>query len=209
MAGVSYTAPSVRNITRVFRGASQVEIATGIEWYTQAHRIAVELSTRYDVELDAVCGIIAALSPLNSWGNNVNLANRFLAAGGLHSGYLSAGLSKARRILAGEDPEIVLSGAKILNFYRSIRSAGVEGVCVDRHAYSLAVNDRSVSNNVPKLTPGRYEAVVDCYTRAARILSCEYGMPLTPAQVQSVTWQLWRRRYWSDGAFDQYTLEVS
>lgn len=35
-------------------------------------------------------------------------------------------------------------------------------------------------------------------------LSAEYDISLTPAQVQSVTWVLWRRKFWSVGAFDTH-----
>lgn len=191
-----------RNITRVFRKASAEEIQAGADWYADARRIAEGFAEAYDVTPEIAAGVIAALSPLNSWGNNVNLAARFLAAGGLDAGYLKANLAKARLILNGADILPTLSGLKVQNFFRGIVSAGVEGVCIDRHAYCLAVNDRSVSNDVPKLSPKRYAEIADAYVRAARILSREYEMTITPAQVQSVTWTLWRRMWWSEGAFD-------
>lgn len=202
----AYQTPSTRNVTAVFRSATAEQVQAGIDWYADARRIAEVLAGQYDVTVNVAAGVIAALSPLNSWGNNVSLAARFLAAGGLDAGYLKANLAKARAILAGADVLTTLSGLKVTNFYRSIVSAGADGICIDRHAYSLAVNDRSVSNDIPSLSPKRYAEVAETYRRAARILSREMGMELAPAVVQSVTWTVWRSRYWADGAFDSHDV---
>lgn len=193
-------APTTRNVTRVFRTATPAEIEAGALWYRDAHEIATAMGIAYGTTTEIAAGVLAALSPLNSWGANVNLAHRFLAAGGLDAGYLSLGLAKARAILGGANPERTLNGLKTVNFYRSILTAGREGVCIDRHAYSIAHNARTV--DTPKLGPKRYAEIAQCYTRAARILSRELGEEITAAQVQSVTWVLWRRRYWAEGAFD-------
>lgn len=198
----TYATPSVRNITSVFRLATAEQIQAGIDWYADARRIAEVFAEKYDTTPEIAAGVIAALSPLNGWGANINLASRFLAAGGLDAGYLKAQLAKARAILAGADPVATLSGLKTVNFYLGIVSAGSEGITVDRHAYCLAVNDRSVSNDVPSLSPKRYAEVADCYARAAKILAREYDLPLTAAIVQAVSWVAWRQRYWAAGAFD-------
>lgn len=199
-----YYTPETRNITRLFRTATMEQVVAGSDWYADAHRIADSFATKYGVSVDVAAGIIAALSPLQSYGANINLAARFLAAGGLHSGYLSVGLGKARAILAGADIESTLKGLKIINFYRSIATAGAEGTCIDRHAYSLAVNVRLFDESMPGLSPKRYAEVAERYARAARILSREYGVTITPAQVQAVTWVLWRAKFWAVGAFDKH-----
>lgn len=205
---VSYIEPQTRNITRLFREATPADIETAAEWYVDAHRIARVLAHNYGYTVAQAAGVLAAVSPLQSWGANVNLAGRIMAVGGLESGYLKLGLSKATAILNGADIEATLKGDKTVNFYRSIVSAGAGGVCIDRHAYSLAVNTRFEDGDIPTLKGKRYEAVVACYTRAAKILSAEYGISLTPAQVQAVTWTLWRRKFWAVGAFDTHTIEI-
>lgn len=196
-----------RNVTSVFRSADADLIAEGIAWYADARRIADAFAVRHDVPLSVSAGVLAALSPLNSWGSNVNLAARMLASGGtLDRGYLKRNLAKARRIIA-EGNISALGGLKVNNFYLSIVSGGAEGVTIDRHAYCIAHNDRSKTNKVPKLSPARYAEIAERYRRAAVILSAEYGMPLSPAVVQAVTWVAWRRRYWGSGAFDTYNVE--
>jgi hypothetical protein len=207
----NHPAPSVRNITRVFRAADASQLAAGLDWYADAHKVAQALATQNDVPLTVSSGVIAALSPLNGWGANVNLASRFLATpGGLTSGYLTLGLGKARRILAGESPAHVLGGLKITAFYHAILSAGMtnEAVVVDRHAYSLATNVRYTDDTMPTLKGRRYGDTADCYRRAARILSREADTPVYAAQVQAVTWVTWRHRFWARGAFDSHTVEL-
>lgn len=206
-----FTTPQVRNITRLFRSADAEQIAKGAEWYSDAHMIAQSLAATHDVDVRKVVGVIAALSPMNSWGNNVNLATRFIARGGLTSGYLSSQLKKAQTILDISDTngiEAILSGDKTINFYRSILTEGREGVCIDRHAYALAVNQRTAEDNMPTLKGRRYAEVVGAYERAAHILSKEYDTTFTPAQVQSVTWTIWRRKFWAEGAFDKIAENV-
>lgn len=200
--------PKTANVTRVFRSATPEQIASAADWYADANRIAGVLADRYGVTINVAAGVIAALSPLNSWGANVNLAARFLATpGGLTSGYLSAGLAKARRILAGESPERVLTSNKVAAFYAGIISAGAtDKVCIDRHAWSIAVNYRYPDGAIPKLTDKRYNEAQDAYRRAARILSREYGIDLSPAMTQSVTWVVWRARFWSEGAWDSHEI---
>lgn len=194
--------PMTRHITAVFRSATPDQIAAGADWYADARRIAEAFAAKHGITVDQAAGVIAALSPLNSWGANVSLAARFLD-GAQHSGYLGVGLTKGRDILAGHDIESILKGDKITNFYRSIVSAGERGVCVDRHAFDLAVNVRHNDDTRPSIGKRLYAEVAECYVRAAKILSREYGMRITPAQVQSVTWVIWRSRFWSEGAWDK------
>lgn len=198
-----------RNVTKLFRTATVEQIDAGAEWYADAHALAVTMANAHGVPVTVAAGIIAALSPLNSWGHNITLANRFIAAGGLTAGYLKLGLGKAQRILDGEDPVTVLNGDKIVNFYRSIITAGAEGVTVDRHAFSLAVGVRFEDGSMPSISSKRYRDTAEVYIRAARILSKEYARAISPAQVQAVTWKLWRARFWAEGAWDAFNLDAA
>lgn len=197
--------PNVRNITRLFRTATTAQIVAGTEWYADAHEVATALAVKNGVTIEVSAGVLAAVSPLNSWGANVNLAGRILAAKG-HAvgGGLPANIAKANAIILTGDALSILSGDKVRNFYLSIVTRGAEGVTIDRHAWSLAVNHRYAEGNIPSLKGKRYTLAVDAYTRAARILSAEYEAEVTPAQVQAVTWVLWRAKYWAEGAWDAH-----
>ncbi len=190
--------PRPVNIVRVFNDA----LAAGIvadDWYVIARREAAGMAERHGVTVEVAAGVIAAVSPLNSWGSNLALAERLLATRDFSRGYLTVGLTKARRIVEGAEPLDVLVSDKVANFYRSIVSEGRDGVCIDRHAWCIAVNKRMTEVRIGK---AQYRAASASYVEATRRLNAEHGLDLTPAQVQSTTWVAWRRRYWSDGAFD-------
>lgn len=198
--------PRTAHITRLFRTATPEQIAAGLDWYRDAHTFATDIAERYSVPLSVAAGVIAAVSPLQSWGANKKLAERIIAAGGLKTGYLKTGLSKADKILAGGDAATILNGEKITAFYFSILSAGQsDTVCIDRHSWSLAVNHRyseSTGDTIPSLKGKRYALAADAHRRAAVILSKEYGQAISAVQVQAVCWTLWRLKFWSVGAFD-------
>ncbi len=185
----------VANIIAVYKSATAEQIETGLSWYSDALGICQDFAQVHGVTVEVAAGVFAALSPQNSYGANINLARRFLASGGtLDSGYLGLGLRKARDIYNGADILPILNGDKTMHFYRSIISGGEDGVCIDRHAYCIAVGERVTT--IPTLKGKRYAEIVKAYERAARALG------ESPARVQAVTWVAWRQRYWAKGAFD-------
>jgi hypothetical protein len=193
--------PRTVNVTRVFRSATDAQIAAGLDWYAAAYRDASALADRHGVSADVASGVLAALSPMNSWGANKAIADRALAAGGtLTSGYLTLGLTRANRIILGEAPADVLysrTAHKVLAFYHCIATAGdTDTVCVDRHASDIAWGKRHNDATRPGLPTSRYNLIADAYRAASRILGH------SPARVQAVTWVAWRERYWAAGAFN-------
>lgn len=192
------------NVVSVFYTAAPEQRAAGFDWYADAYATAQEFAVAYNVTPEVAAGVIAATSPLNSWAANVAIARRMLASKGtLNSGYLGAGLLKARQIMAGANILATLKSEKISAFYACIVSNGqTDEVCIDRHAYDIAVNTRNTDTTRPQLKGKRYAAIADAYREAARVISHESGAEITPAQVQAITWVAWRRRYWAEGAFD-------
>lgn len=212
MASASDYTPTVENVLAVWDSATPEQIEAGTNWYRDAWLVSQQLADANGIDPIIVAGIIAALSPLNSWGNNINLAARFLdQRGTMTTGYLKSNLKKAGEIyrlnrdsdqLQAQTIMDILKGDKTTNFFLSIISSGREGVCIDRHAYSLAVNhrfsDTDPTNQLPRLTTKHYNAVVDIYTEAAQ------SVGVGAAVMQSVTWTVWRQRFWQAGAFDKY-----
>lgn len=172
--------------------ASDDDRKAGMEWYDSAREFAQSLTG----DLHVGAGIVAALSPMTSWPENVKKARLLVETG--HTYGLTANTVKAQRILAGEDSEAVLSGPKVRAFFYNIAGIDtVESVTVDRHAADIACG-RTMSDSERSAvigTPKRYKAVAEMYMRAARILSREYGMHITASQVQAVTWTTWRRNH--------------
>jgi hypothetical protein len=211
------------HIVAAWREATPAQFDKGTGWYRAARVIALQFAYKYDVSVEVAAGVIAATSPNNSWTANLKVAEKILfhrSAEYTHRGYLGTGLAKARRILAGESPETALESKtyyKVLNFYRGIMSGGVEGVCVDRHAYDIATGQRHTEDRTggvdlpvrPNVSGKRYREVAQAYYDAARLLSIEEGRVITGCEVQAVTWIVQRDRFWSDGAFDPQAEEVA
>lgn len=189
------------NIRAVYDSATEVQRQRGIAWYREVYDQMFDLSREYLVTVEQAAAVFARVSPRNSYGTNLTLARQILH---LHSngvtlrrGYLSAGLDGAARVLAGEDPRTVLTSDKVRAFFECIVSAGdTDHVCVDRHAYSLAWNQRSFTNDV-RITKSGYRRIADAF----REVAAEVGLPA--AQVQATAWLTWRDRYWAPGAWDR------
>jgi hypothetical protein len=219
---ITAPAPDAQHILNVWRSATDSQRERGMAWYDDANRTARRMATQYGVSLEVAAGVIAATSPNNSWAGNVKVAERILATGDTTQGYLGVGLSKARRILDGEDVESVLTSRtyfKVLNFYRGIVSRGTDGVCVDRHAWDVATGTRHADKAHlaseetplrPSVSGKRYSVAVETYNAAASEISRIEGRTVSACEVQAVTWIVWRARYWSEGAFDvQETMPIS
>ena len=196
---------TTRNILKLYRQATPEQRQAGHDWYNDAHTIASALAFKYGHTLEQTAGVIAALSPLRSWGDNVNIASRAISQGYLHSGAFKDSLYKVNRILSGEHPDSALGGDKVKAFYAGIVSAGhTDSVCVDRHAYDAATNTRHNDDTRPRLTSKRYRLIADLYVRASRQISRESGLRVSAAQVQAVVWLVWRARFWQAGAYDSF-----
>lgn len=178
-------------ILDVYRQATVAELEAGMAWYADAHALASRLNP---ADVSGAAGVIAALSPMMPWDRNMMLAARAYEDG-TASGALYGNVAKANAILAGSNPLDVLGGDKVRNFYAAIADpTSKSAVCIDRHAFDIAVG--RVTNNESRAALGRkgiYERFANAYRRAARVLSKETGMDVTPSQVQAVTWLTWRR----------------
>lgn len=183
--------PNSARILDVYRQATLQELQDGLDWYVDAHKLAVTLDPERP---HAAAGVLAALSPMKSWGHNVNMAVRAYA-----DGYASGGLykncAKADAIMAGAEPLDVLGGDKVCNFYKAIADPhDGSAAVIDRHAFDIAVgritNDKSRTALSRK---GVYESFARAYARAAKTIESETGMDISPCQLQAVTWGTWRR----------------
>lgn len=174
----------VRNILSVWHTASDQQVQQGVDWYPTAHRTATMLA---DGDTKVGAGLLAALSPQTAWWLNVELACDAYEAGRA-SRHTRDSCSKANRILAGIAPEDVLPmQRKTGQFYRCILNPDDPvAVCIDRHAYDIAVGiplgdwQRGLSAH------GRYALLAHCYWEAAQRVG------ELPSVVQATTWVAWR-----------------
>ena len=168
-------------------------------WYQEANEWAVEVSefllsfTGQNVSVQQVLGVVSALSPMQEWNKNKEIAIELIMTG--DTGYMERGKQKARDILrlGGHfrhfDTEIksILNGEKTKTFYENmVYPTRSSGVTVDRHAISIAIGhiaddkEQSISKDV-------YTFIEKCYIMTAETLG------LAPLHLQSITWQTWKR----------------
>lgn len=180
----------VRNILKTYKQASAAQAVDGARWYSDAHALA-EAITPGDVERGAA--IIAALSPALAWSTNMRVAVAAARKGSRKpAGVIGANWIKAKKIANGADPDRVLSGAKVRAFAACIASDGEhpDAVCVDRHAAAIACGRFLEDGGAAAVRGKRYEMIAAAYRDAAARAG------VTPAQMQAVTWVVWRETPW-------------
>lgn len=168
------------NILVAWHSADSDARSFGIEWFGKANSLATELG-KGDTSKGA--GVLAALSPMCSWPENVKKARQVFDNGSTYG--LTDSVSKAIRIANGEDALSVLGGRKVRTFYGNIMLTNLDNVTVDRHAFDAAYNTPGLSDRVG-ISKGRFDAVENAYRDCARVIG------ISPAQLQAVVWVYWR-----------------
>lgn len=196
------------NLVGAFDDATDSEVASGTVWYSdRARQVCDDIrtaaaTTGRTVTHRQAAGILAALSPSTSWGNNCAGAVEFVLTG--HCTVRDArNNAKAARILAGEAPESVLGGRKVRSFYRNIAEPTFVGpVTIDRHALSILFGQPLSERQTKVLEKlGAYTFAAGIYRTLARRLG------IAPHELQAITWQAWRRQHgqeWRDEAFGSF-----
>lgn len=186
--GKNYSRTTIKNnIVKIY---SQCDALDLYDWYQTANNIASLQSLKTGIHKDIVVGIIAALSPLKNWNQNINCMESFIESGiSKHMGQFT---KKAELIINLElptDDKIlkILSGNKIQSFYLNIKYFDKNNVVtIDRHAISIALGyktgdkEQSLSNN-------QYKFLQDCYCYAANLQG------VTALFLQSSTWVKFRK----------------
>jgi len=175
--------PSVENVLKVWEASSNADKASGAEWYNEAHDLAIELTN----DANTGAGVIAALSPQVSWVRNVTMA-RQIANGETPTMTNGRNIAKAQRCMSGESWNDVLGGPKVRAFAATIENPETEQVCIDRHAFDIAVGFSSDDRTRGTLLgrAGIYEQFAAVYVEAAKMLN------VAPSVVQATTWVAWR-----------------
>lgn len=184
---------STDNLRSVLEQATADEWREGTTWYRRAHRFINELSGEFGLPTDVVAGVVAALSPMNKWGQNCQDARNLISAFAAGKApedvkvcTFNSNKARAWDILTQRDRS-VLSGQKVMAFCENL-TGNLEFVTVDRHAYNAAIGHREViGDGGHRITENRYRAAAATYTA----LADEVG--LAPAQLQAIVWLAWRR----------------
>lgn len=201
------TKANTRHISGMLQLASTTDIIEGKEWYDRAHRLAIQFIHKYDgLTMGQAVGVIAALSPNNKWERNCIDAEAMIKTWHINGDYnvikvctFNKNKQKAIDILSldmesadAEAIQTILSGQKIVSFYRSIMGDH-DNVCVDGHAYAVFMGERIPTTKTPSLTPKVYETIQRAYRLVSKRSVELCGHQLSPIEVQAVTWVTYRR----------------
>ena len=188
------------SILAVFFQASSSEVMAGKRWYGDALSACQTIAADYGLPVCTVAGVVAALSPNNKWERNLidadNLCKLYTLGGYDDAAQCKvstfhANKRKALSILNGTDPLEALGGLKVRAFYRCILD--LPAVCVDGHAYAIWRGERIPTTKTPKISSKLYNAIAADYQRAADTINNIIGTKFCAAQVQAITWCVWRR----------------
>lgn len=175
------------NILRIWEMTDSSE---RVDWYGEANEWAEILSSSTGISKSKVCGVIASLSPVKTWEQNLKIAKDMIMTG--DCGHMKQFKNKAKAILLseGKDKEIlsILNGNKISAFYINIRYPQRKTeVTIDRHALSVALGQWIREEDYAGMTSKQYEFFSECYTLAAD------KVKVAPLLMQSATWVKWRK----------------
>jgi pterin-4a-carbinolamine dehydratase len=176
----------VNNIKAYYYLSTKLERVNGKDWYPNAKRICETLSGLYNVPFWRVAGIMSALSPRNKWERNIIDCEGVLAFDDFKTATFTANKVKAYSIKGGDHPLVVLSGNKVRSFYHCIVEHETEDVCIDSHAYGVAVGHGERIK--PKSISDKDYWELQCaYVQAAKELDLE------PTELQAITWLTYKR----------------
>lgn len=177
-----------RNIWSGLISATDQEIKDGMDFYPGAYGLCKLFSSVFQVSIERVAGIYAALSPMNGWDTNVaNIMDvlryrKILLDERLSSEVLSCiplpqvntphpNRDKALLIACGKDPLSVLSGKKVRAFYSAIADpSDLSSIPVDRHLICLALGSKLDKDALSRAasSPALYAKVEAAYADLGR-----------------------------------------
>lgn len=210
-------APSAANVLAVFRHASADDVQDGRDWYARARQACQEVAAQHLGSTDAdaitrVAVVYAIISPSTPWARNDYLARLAFSLASEGKSFdaiveglpmLGANARKAAAVVLGADPWSVISGPKVIPFAQRIIDAasdngGPGSVVIDRHAHDIALG-KVTDDKVRGINLGRkggHHAFAMAYVRAASVLRRTGECAgITPAELQAVTWIVWRREF--------------
>jgi len=172
----------VDNLTDVGNQLTTAEVSAGYGWYRLAENLTRRLARKHNTTKHRAAGVIAALSPNQTWANNLRMAEHALA--GNPKGFSSA-VARVKRIMAGGSiigtfPDPSGPSHKIREFYRAI-SGNQNAVVIDRWAYRAAWGTRHVDvHDLARI--GVYAMISDAYREVAELFE------MSPRDFQAAVW---------------------
>lgn len=184
----------IGRVVLLYSEAREEEKQAGFAWYQDAHDFAANLAEEADLKIEHVAGVIAELSPMMNWDENMrraaDLIRKHEAKG------LGRSFANAKAILEGKDPFEVVNDPgranfKIQAFFDNIiHPSESNRVTIDRHMWGALFGEYGVaSSGFPHASEAQYRGAEKMFQDAARALD------LLPLELQSICWVTWRRKF--------------
>jgi len=180
----------VNRINKYMANASASEVKQGLNWYSEARGLCVQLAERYHVSISQVAQVISVLSPQKKWETNklevVALFNEVY--NGIKPGFkyfaTRQAIEECKAIIIGNF-SIPAKRTKTYSFADNIADKESTEVTIDRHALRVAYDDKSAT--LDKVSTKQYREAREAY----RIVADQHGVKAY--EVQAITWVVYKR----------------
>lgn len=194
------------NFEKVYLESTEIEKSMGLHWYADQHNYLKDMSAHFDVPLDVVCGITAALSPMVSWQLNLNMVYHVLKFEGkvpksIKMPGIYRNVQKAFKIYRTKKVFPTLSGPKVTQFYLNLLNPFDDNAITIDTFMLACYADTTV--NIPQGTEKRIKEL----KYEVKMLSMKYA--LLPCQFQAIVWLTYHRIVKSMGSYgSQLNLKI-
>jgi len=175
----------IKNLNRIFKQRIEKDIIEAKEFYPFANSEAQRLAVKYNKTVLQTSSIISALSPLNKWSANINLADRYLS-GKRRNLHVQSQILKCDQLINVNCPNEaikILNGLKTSNFFYNIYNPKDRNyITLDRWMVKIITN-----SDVIKITPAQYRKYKEIFARYA------IRKRIHPVILQSLLWITIRR----------------
>jgi hypothetical protein len=179
------------NILQCYQESSDVEKREGNTWYQQANEWCQQKAKKYNVKIETVVGIVAALSPACGVEQNLIDANNILKSNNPSEVIVTSyGQNKAKaiKIKEGQNPLDVLGGRKVKAFYDNMLNPESSNLCcVDRHALCIALGRPLTESERNEWNQERKHEIVE-----NSFITVATAIGIKPHQLQAATWISYR-----------------
>lgn len=179
----------VQRLIQLYDRCTDREWRMGRYFYHDAHHYCWMMVGRYGYPLRTVAGVVAALSPNNSWSSNKRSAEAVLAGNDNGVRSYRRDLIRALWIMAGADPDVVLNPetSPKTNAFFQLLNAGWSAthVCIDGHMANI-IRGTLLPMKGMQLKRSHY----DEYAELIRAAAAKLG--IMPCVLQATLWIAWR-----------------
>ena len=185
-----------KNIESLYINADLKSLTNGLTWYRDAYLHSEILAKRYQVSIELVASVIAALSPRNRWARNLvdanNVLNHVFNNGilekcAVYNAMRDKALTLCLTSLTHEERLTILNGRKIQSFYCNI--LGIDNrVTIDSWIDLLCYGKYIPVKKRRALTLLRYKKIENAF------IDLSYKYKCKPYQLQAICWLAFQRQ---------------